>query len=530
MILVVEDNQELANMVGSFLGFEGHEMTVAYDGAQGLSALQSRPFDLIILDWDLPELNGLELLRAFRANGGDTPVIMLTGKDQIENKESGLDSGADDYITKPFNWNEFGARVRAQLRRLNTTLEKSLALGDITLDRARGQASQGGLTHALSKQEFALLEMAARFSHLSLSEAALLETINAGVPAESQVSAEKLQSMLRRLRKKLDSKGRLIFPGLENQIKDEPSDPFIGTVLDGKYILTDFIGGGGTSLVYRALHKILDLPVAVKILVGDSLMSPELLARFEREAKMSANINHPNIIQVRDYGVGERGQPFIVMELLPGATLSEILDESKNITLLTILLWFKDIARALAYAHDRGIVHRDIKPSNIMVTESNTTGTQVKLLDFGLARFVKPQDGDPRITETGHVLGSAPYMSPEQCRGERVDHRADIYSFGCTLFECLQGDMPYYAADAVAIMMMHLRDPIPELHLRSAGPALNKKLNEVMQKCMAKNKEDRYQSAQMLEADLDLCLELHEHRKGERIGSEIIPHIKKLFG
>lgn len=526
-------------MVGSFLGFEGHEMTVAYDGAQGLAALQSRPFDLIILDWDLPEINGLELLKAFRANGGDTPVIMLTGKDQIENKESGLDSGADDYITKPFNWNEFGARVRSQLRRLNATLEKSLALGDITLDRASGQATQGGLTHALSKQEFALLEMAARFSHLALSEQALLETINAGIPAESQISAEKLQSMLRRLRKKLDSKGKLIFPGLENLVfnsvaapasaNDEPNDPFIGTVLDGKYVLTDFIGGGGTSLVYRAMHKILDLPVAVKILVGDSLLSPELLARFEREAKMSANLNHPNIIQVRDYGVGERGQPFIVMELLPSATLSEIMDESKDISALTILLWFKDIAKALAYAHDRGIVHRDIKPSNIMVTESNTTGTQVKLLDFGLARFVKPQEGDVRITETGHVLGSAPYMSPEQCRGERVDHRADIYSFGCTLFECLQGDMPYYAPEAVAIMMMHLRDPVPEIHLRSAGSVLNKKLNEVLHKCMAKNKEDRYQSAQMVEADLDLCLELYGHR-GERIGSEIIPHIKKLFG
>lgn len=522
-------------MVGSFLQFEGHEMSIAYDGAQGLSALQSRPFDLIILDWDLPEINGLELLKAFRANGGDTPVIMLTGKDQVENKESGLDSGADDYITKPFNWNEFGARVRAQLRRLNTTLEKSLTLGDIALDRANGQATQGGLTHALSKQEFALLEMAARFSHLDLSESALLENINAGVARENQVSPEKLESMLRRLRKKLDAKGRWIFPGIgkserkgAQESHEDPTDPFIGTILDGKYKITDFIGGGGTSLVYRAEHIVLQVPVAIKLLVGDSLLSSELLARFEREAKLSANLNHPNIIQVRDYGVGERGQPYIVMELLPSATLHEVLQENAKISSETILLWFRNIAAALKYAHERGIVHRDVKPSNIMVTADDTTGTQVKLLDFGLARFVKPTEGDVRITETGHVLGSAPYMSPEQCRGERVDHKADIYSFGCTLFECLQGEMPYFAPEAVAIMMMHIRDPIPEIHLRTASPALNKKLNVVLGRCLAKNKNDRYDSAQNLEEELDACLKLCSY-KGEIVGREIIPHIKRLL-
>src|ERR1700689_5705263 len=211
----------------------------------------------------------------------------------------------------------------------------------------------------------------------------------------------------------------------------------------GGFKILEPIGAGGMGEVYRARDSKLDREVAIKVLPADLAQDPERLARFEREAKVLASLNHPNIAQI--YGVEERA---LVMELVPGGSLKGPLP------LETALNYAKQIADALEAAHDKGIVHRDLKPANIMITSEGV----VKVLDFGLAAVAQSSDpsnpvNSPTLTisptRAGMILGTAGYMSPEQARGKTVDKRADIWAFGVVLFEMLTGK-PLFEGETVS--------------------------------------------------------------------------------
>lgn len=515
-ILIVEDDRELAQMIASFLEFEGHVAWQAYDGSTALEIALSKPLDLVILDWDLPDLSGIDILTQYRENNLTAPVIMLTGRSDPKEKETGLDSGADDYVTKPFKMTELGARVRAQLRRQARLTSHTFTLGKVIVDKEKMTASLHGLAYVLSGIQFKLLELAAKHQALELDENAVLSFL---AQEKLQISKEKLKDELQDLRQKIDAEGALVFPHLYLEPKqtldaaapDTEDSQLLGTILDNKYILQDTLGGGGSSLVFRASHRNLGNTVAVKILVADAYLQPDAKARFMREAAINGNLSHPHIIEVRDFGIAERGQPYLVMEYLDGKTLNDWLESRPTPPFQALLLVFKQICQALSHAHKAGIVHRDVKPSNIMVMkqekyDSNEHMVRAKLLDFGLARPLIVNDN--RITMTGHVIGSAPYMSPEQCRGETVDERADIYSLGCTFYEAVHGDMPYPDYDAVSIMMRHLQDPPPKIGLISQPPAVNQYLTEILERCLAKDKKERFQSAAALELAFDKAIEM----------------------
>lgn len=516
-ILIVEDDRELAQMIASFLEFEGHIAWQAYDGKTALEIALSKPLDLLILDWDLPDLSGIEILTQYRESSLTAPVIMLTGRSDPREKETGLDSGADDYVTKPFKMTELGARVRAQLRRQARLTSHTFNLGNIVIDKDKMTASVHGLAYVLSVVQFKLLELAAKHQPLELDAQAIIAAL---AQEKLQISEEKLQSELQNLRQKIDVEGVIVFPHLYskqdtsngNCASSEDEDAqMLGTILDGKYILQDTLGGGGSSLVFRANHRHLGNTVAVKILVADTYLQPDAKARFMREASINGALNHPHIIEVRDFGIAERGQPYLVMEYLNGKTLNDYLESRPTPPFRDLLLVFKQICRALGHAHKAGIVHRDVKPSNIMVMsepqdEKKETLLQAKLLDFGLARPLLVNDN--RITMTGHIIGSAPYMSPEQCRGETVDQRSDLYSLGCTFYEAVHGDMPYPDNDAVSIILRHLKDEPPIIALISQPPAVNSYLTEILHRCLAKDKNARFQSAAELEAAFDKALQM----------------------
>lgn len=515
-VLIVEDNLDLANVVRSLLEFENHTVDVFHTGTEGLHSILSNPYDLVILDWDLPGVNGFEILTQFRQIGARTPVIMLTGKDTIEEKEAGLDGGADDYLTKPFNMKELGARVRAHIRRSAVGSSTTINFGDISLDCANQRATRGGKTHQLPVQEFQLLEFAAKYPHIKPSCEELLKSV---WPSDTDKNEQILRMAIRRLRKKFDPTARLIFSHLFPEAKqafdslDEnggdtapDADPFIGTILDGKYELTDLIGGGGSGLVYRGKHVVLGNTVALKILHLSVLSRSDMVQRFQREARLTGLLSHPNIVAVRDFGLSQQNQPYLVMELIEGASLGEVLEKHGRPPLFECVNIFYQACAGLEHAHKKGLVHRDIKPSNLMLTDNGTAGVMVKLVDFGLARTTAVEPGIAKITQTGHVFGSPPYMSPEQCRGMEVDARADIYSVGCAFFEALQGWPPFLGKDPVDVLIKHVSEPPPPLVFEDVPYQVHIRLSNIVAKCLHKDPDKRYQSVSDLMRALDQVL------------------------
>ena len=266
----------------------------------------------------------------------------------------------------------------------------------------------------------------------------------------------------------------------------------------GPYEIVEPLGSGGMGEVYRARDTRLDRDVAVKVLPECLACDDSLLTRFDREAKLLATLTHPNILTVFDVGT-DQGVSYVVMELLEGESLQQTIKTSplewqKALSIAT------SIAQGLCAAHSKGIVHRDLKPENIFIT----TNSVVKILDFGLARVeveTEEQNASRLVTvaqdtSPGTLLGTIPYMSPEQVRGQTLDHRSDIFSFGCVLYEMLAGARPFASASAVDTIAAILKDPVPDLS--KFAQEIPQQLNEVILRCLEKDPNNRFQSAQDL--------------------------------
>jgi tetratricopeptide (TPR) repeat protein/predicted Ser/Thr protein kinase len=226
-----------------------------------------------------------------------------------------------------------------------------------------------------------------------------------------------------------------------------------------RYVVEGKLGAGGMGVVYRAKQKGLGRPVALKVLIEHVAQDPTAAQRFEKEAQAVARINHPNIVTVYEFGRTSDGMLFLAMELLDGDNLRQIIKRGA--------LAFEDTlpiiigaSRALAEAHAAGIVHRDLKPDNIMVVESRGERT-VKVLDFGLAKMVGPENAGPALTSKSIIMGTPGYMAPEQIHGKPVDARTDVYALGMVWWEMLAGRAPFVSDNPIATLMMHSKDPLP---------------------------------------------------------------------
>lgn len=272
----------------------------------------------------------------------------------------------------------------------------------------------------------------------------------------------------------------------------------------GPYQILSAIGAGGMGEVYRARDPRIGRDVAIKVIHSAFSGDPALLERFEKEVRAAGSLNHPNILVIHDVGTSD-GTPYLVSELLEGESLRELVTEGR-FKLKRVLDYAKQLAQGLAAAHEKGIIHRDLKPENIFLTKDG----RVKILDFGLAKLMRPERSDagsdnisttPPGTESGMVLGTVGYMCPEQVRGEKADHRSDIFSFGVILYEMLSGKRPFDGASPVEKMNAILKDEPPALS--NDGREIPEALERIVLHCLEKKPESRFQTAQ----DLGFALE-----------------------
>src|ERR1700683_4393684 len=270
----------------------------------------------------------------------------------------------------------------------------------------------------------------------------------------------------------------------------EPNEP--PRVFSERYELNHLIARGGMAEVYRAHDRLLDRPVALKVLFSELSIDRSFVERFRREAQAAANLSHPNIVPVFDWGE-DTGTYFIVMEFIDGRPLSSILKTAGTLSAERPAAVGSHVAAALGYAHKHKVIHRDVKPGNVLITDEG----QVKVTDFGIARALNTEES---LTQTGAVMGTATYFSPEQAEGIGVDARSDIYSLGVVLFEMVTGRPPFLGDTPVAVASKHVRD-YPPAH-RELNPSIPPTFEAIILKSMAKDPAHRYATAEELREDL----------------------------
>ena len=258
----------------------------------------------------------------------------------------------------------------------------------------------------------------------------------------------------------------------------------------GQYRIVEQIGLGGMATVYKAYQPALDRYVAIKILPAYYAHEPGFAERFVREAKAVAKLTHPHVLPIYDFGQ-ENDLSYIVMQYVDAGTLKDILGRPISLTTATDII--EQIADALDYAHERGIIHRDVKPSNVLMDRSRW----VLLSDFGLAKMV---EGSIQLTGSGVGVGTPAYMAPEQGQGLKVDRRVDIYSLGIILYEMVTGRVPFEAETPMAVVVKHITEPLPLPH--NISPNVPEAVERVIMKALAKNPDDRYETAGKMAAAL----------------------------
>lgn len=305
-----------------------------------------------------------------------------------------------------------------------------------------------------------------------------------------------------------------------------PADGRTGSTV-GKYRLHEIVGRGGMGVVYRAEHVYIGREVAVKILHEGYGGREESIKRFLREARAASLINHPNIVDVTDFGKASDGTVFFVMELLVGEPLDNILARDRRLDLLRSITICNQLTAALAAAHSKGIIHRDLKPENVMLipregrrelirrvsdesgahetTERETLFDFVKILDFGVAKVREPESQKGRVTKQGVVFGTPEYMAPETARIGYSDARSDIYALGVMFYEMLTGTVPFVGDNAVDVMMKQVNERVPPMHEVAPNAEITEEAERMILKALAKDPDHRHQSMEEFHRDLQKC-------------------------
>lgn len=278
----------------------------------------------------------------------------------------------------------------------------------------------------------------------------------------------------------------------------------IGSVLADRYEIIDEVGHGALGIVYRARHLIMDKTVAVKVLFEEMDKDENTFLRFQREAQAASSMSHPNIVTVYDFGISKNNTPFLVMDFIEGQNLKEVIKKQGRLPVDRSVKIFLQMCSALEHAHSKGILHRDIKPENVVLVKTAWNPEFVKLVDFGIAKYVnEPNRNNKKLTADGQVLGTPAYMSPEQIMGGRLDARSDIYCMGVLMYNLISGKLPILGRDSAETMSKHITD-LP-IELADACPEIKIpfRLQRAIMKTLKKHPQDRHQSMKELLVELE---------------------------
>lgn len=281
------------------------------------------------------------------------------------------------------------------------------------------------------------------------------------------------------------------------------SDPLVGSLLSGRYEITSLLGEGDFGRVYKARQTQINRTLAVKTLKPELMRDSFDAEAFVKSSEPILSLSHPNIVAVYETGMTPGAEPYFVMDLLNGETLSDLIHAESPLEPSRAAAIVIQIADALAHAHDAGVLHGDLKPSNAIVSESEAQNDLVKLVDFDIGKFVRrPEEDLSGQTLRNNLLDSSHYMSPERCRNEKLDPRSDVYSLGCVLREMLVGHPPFGGETPEATINSHINEPAePFFHLLENTP-LASELEFIALKALRKDPDFRYQSASAMLADL----------------------------
>ena len=304
----------------------------------------------------------------------------------------------------------------------------------------------------------------------------------------------------------------------------------IGVTIDDKYHIDSKLGEGGMGAVYRSTRLMIGDAVAIKVLHSEQMTDPQVIERFRREAQAAARLKHPNVVTIHDFGVSSKNLVYLVMELVEGDSLRALIEQQCPLPFSTIGEIIFQVCAALEEAHRRNIVHRDLKPDNIIVATSSA-GLRVKVLDFGIAKLRDLSVTADNLTQTGTVLGTPRYMSPEQCMGEELDGRSDIYSLGIVLYEMLSGTVPFNSPSLSALIVQQVTQTPPPL--RALNARISPGIERTVMRALEKKREARPQTADALARELREALNkafIAETSEIRQLNTDPLPPISTSSG
>ena len=271
-----------------------------------------------------------------------------------------------------------------------------------------------------------------------------------------------------------------------------------GTRLARNYVIHERLGGGGMASVYRGEHVTIARPVAIKVLSRALCSKPSVIVRFLQEARASSKVRHENVVEVTDFGETDEGRPFIVMEYLEGESLKATLRREGPLPWDRARPMLLQLLAALQAAHVHEVIHRDMKPENVFRISRMGSDDFLKVFDFGIAKVLRGDDGNPAkpLTIEGQVLGTPAYMAPEQCLGDPVDARADLYAVGVIAYQMLTGHTPFAGDDTSTLLYNHVYTRVPSMREVAPQIAVDRGVEALVRKALAKDREERFATAQ----------------------------------
>jgi CheY-like chemotaxis protein/tRNA A-37 threonylcarbamoyl transferase component Bud32 len=476
-ILVVDDVEDNREVLRRRLSREGYAVECASNGREALSQIAAAPFDLVLLDVMMPEVDGYAVLEELKSNAAtrDIPVIMISALDDMPSVVRCIERGAEDFLPKPFDAVLLRARISACLEKKLLRDKEKEYLADVhrVIEAAiaveAGQYVPGRL-ESISQRDDELGHLARVFE---------------GMVNQVKAREDRLRERIRELRGDIDVARKHT---AEYAATIDPGKLTTGARFADRYEIITVVGRGGMGTVYRAKDLELGQEVAIKTLRPEFLVDDTILERFKSEIRLTYRITHKNVVRTHYFGEWS-GAYYLTMEFVEGVTLRQLMDTRGHLSVPSTLAIGVQLADSLAVAHEQGVIHRDIKPQNLLLDAEGV----LKVMDFGIARLTERTSG---LTEVGLVVGTPAYMSPEQLVADQLDERSDLYSTGLVLFECLTGRLPFEARSTMALIgkILSEQPPTPA----SLNPEVPAAFSSLIARLIARAPEDRVQSAQEL--------------------------------